>query len=137
MDGAQPKEYIVFRGHYSKLSETLVDIDSLFPHFVQEGIICENDLQELKAITRIDSKAQKLLQYISGPLKTGNVKNFHTMLTIMEKYGTIATKELANTMRNAVSADTQVDDTTKLDGQLSNDIASYVIDELYTMYKGL
>jgi len=116
MDDAQLKECIVLRAHYSKLCKTLVDVDNLLPHFVQEGIISENDLQELKAMTRIDSKVEKLLQYVSGPLQAGNLKNFYTMLTIMEEHGMITTKELATTMKNVVST---VDDSTKLDGQFN------------------
>ncbi|XP_065910152.1 uncharacterized protein [Dysidea avara] len=116
MDGTQLKECIVLRTHYSKLCNTLVDVDNLLSHFVQEGIISANDLQELKAMTRIDSKVQKLLHHVSGPLQSGNVKNFNAMLTIMEEHGTIATKDLAITMRNVVSTDTPVDDSTKLDG---------------------
>ena len=119
MDDTQPKECIALRANYSKLCNTLVDVDNLLPHFVQEGIISANDLQELKAMMRTDSKVEKLLHHVSGPLQGGNVKNFNAMLTIMEEHGTITTKELATTLRNVVSTNTPVDDPTKLAGQFN------------------
>lgn len=98
----QPKEKEVFRDHYSKLCNTVVDIDNLLPHFVQENIIQADDLEEIKAKSRTTYKVEKLLQFISGPLQAGNVNTFYTMLNIMGKYGTQATRELANDMTGCV-----------------------------------
>ena len=100
----QLKEKEIFRDHYSKLCNTVVDIDNLLPHFVQENIIQVDDLDEIKAKPRTTDKVVKLLQYISGPLQAGCVKTFHIMLTIMEEHGTQATRELASTMSSLVSA---------------------------------
>jgi len=103
MADTQPKQ--IFRDHFSKLCNTMVDIDNLLPHFVQENIIQVDDLEEIKAKPRTTDKVEKLLQYISGPLQAGNVKSFHTMLSIMEEHGTQATRELASTMRSLVTTD--------------------------------
>ena len=100
MADTEPTEKQIFRDHYSKLCNTMVDIDNLLPHFVQENIIQVDDLEEIKAKPRTTDKVEKLLQYISGPLQAGNVKSFYTMLSIMEEHGTQATRELASTMRN-------------------------------------
>ena len=105
MADTQPKEKEIFRDHYSKLCDTMVDIDNLLPHFVQANIIQPNDLERIKAKPTTKDKAEKLLEYISGPLQTDNVKSFHTMLSIMEEHGTQATRELASTMRSHVTAD--------------------------------
>ena len=100
MADTEPTEKQIFRDHYSKLCNTMVDIDNLLPHFVQENIIQVDDLEEIKAKPRTTDKVEKLLQYISGPLQAGNVKSYHTLLSIMEEHGTQATRELASTMRN-------------------------------------
>ena len=105
MADTQRKEKEIFKDHFPNLCNTMVDIDNLLPHFVQENIIQVDDLEEIKAKPRTTDKVEKLLQYISGPLKAGNVKSFHTMLSIMEEHGTQATRELASTMRSHVITD--------------------------------
>ena len=102
MSDTQPKE--IFRDHYSKLCVTMVDIDNLLPHFVQENIILLDDLEGIKAKPKPVDKVASLLTYISGPLQAGNVRNFFTMLDIMDNNGTQATKELAVMMKSLVNA---------------------------------
>ena len=97
---AQPPECSVFQNYYPKLCNTMVDIDNLLPHFVQENIIQVDDLEEIKAKPRTTDKVEKLLQFISGPLRAGNVKNFYTMLSIMEEHGTQATRDLASAIKS-------------------------------------
>jgi len=92
----------IFRDHFSKLCDTLVDIDNLLPHFVQQNIIKVDDLEEIKAKPKTKDKVQELLKYIDGPLQGGNAKVFHTMLSIMEEQGTQATRELAGDMRGGL-----------------------------------
>jgi len=94
----QTKEQQVFIGHYSKLCDTMTDIDSLLPHFVQQKIIPVDDLEDTSSLTRL-GKVKKLLSHISGPLQAGNSKGFYSMLSIMEERGVQATRELAAAMR--------------------------------------
>jgi len=105
MANTQHKEKEIFRDHYSKLCNAMVDIDNLLPHFVQKNIIQVDDLEEIKAKPRTTDKVEKLLQYIYGPLQAGNVNSFCTMLSIMEEHGTQATRELACTIRSLVTTD--------------------------------
>jgi len=102
MTSDQQKEVKVFTNHYSKLCDTLTDIDKLLPHFVVENIISMGDLQEINATVRSTSKVQKLLAHISGPLRAGNTDVFYTMLRIMEEYGHHATQQLADQIRNSL-----------------------------------
>jgi len=104
MISSQTKEQEVFIGHYSKLCDTITDIDSLLPHFVQENIIPVGDLEDTSSLTRL-GKVKKLLSHISGPLKANNAAGFYTLLSIMEEHGTQATRELASTMRSLVTTD--------------------------------
>ena len=105
MADTQPKEKEIFRDHIAKLCNTMVDIDNLLPHFAQVNIITLDDLERIKAKPTTKDKVEKLLQYISGPLQTEYVESFHIMLSIMEKHGTQATRELASTMKSHVTAD--------------------------------
>ena len=56
----------VLRDHYASLTTTVRDIDNLLPHFVTAGIINDDDMDEIKAITRASDKVIKLLKFISG-----------------------------------------------------------------------
>ena len=96
---AQPKECNIFQNYYPKLCNTLVDIDNLLPYFVQENIIQVDDLEAIKAKTRTTDKVEKLLQFISGPLRAGNVRSFYSLLNIMEEHGIQTTKELATAVK--------------------------------------
>jgi len=100
----QTKEQQVFIGHYSKLCDTITDIDSLLPHSVQQNIIPVDDLEDTSSLTRL-GKVKKLLSHISGPLKANNAAGFYALLSIMEEHGTLATRELASKMRSLVAAD--------------------------------
>jgi len=53
MTTLQTKEQQVFIGHYSKLCDTITDIDSLLPHFVQQNIIPVDDLEDTSSLTRL------------------------------------------------------------------------------------
>jgi len=99
------KEEKIFKSHYPELCSTMVDVVNLLPYFVQEEIIPLDDQEEIKAKPRTKDKVENLLQYISGPLQAGNVHSFHTMLRIMEKHGTQATRMLASTMKSLVNDD--------------------------------
>ena len=99
-----PEERI-FTKHYSKLCNTLTDIDNLLQHFVEEEVITTNDLEEIN--TAIPStkkyKVQKLMTHISGPFTAGNTEVFYTMLRIMEDYGHQATQQLADQIRRSLA----------------------------------
>ena len=100
MDDHSPLK--VFTKHYSKLCDTLTDIDKLLPHFVAENIIDDNDLQRINALVTTSEKVQKLLTHIAGPLRAGSTKGFNVMLRIMEEYGLDATKQLAGQIRKSL-----------------------------------
>ena len=96
-------EYEEFSKCYSQLCNTITDVDTLLPYFVQEKIILPDNQQEINAIAEIDEKVQKLMTYISGPLKAGNTEVFYTMLRIMEEYGNQTTQKLTAEMRKSLS----------------------------------
>ena len=95
MAGPQCKEEDIFISHYSSLCNTLSDVNNLLPYFVQENIISTSDVEEINAIAATSKKVEKLLEKISGPLRAGDAKGFHIMLTIMREHGTQSTKDLA------------------------------------------
>ena len=72
MAGSQSKERDVFIDNYSKLTSTVMDIDSLLPHFVTAKIINVEDMAVIQAPVRNSEKVQKLLNFIAG------IKNFIT-----------------------------------------------------------
>ena len=98
-------EQKMFTRHYSQLCDTLTDVDNLLPHFVQEGVITNNDLEEISAIvpSTKKQKVQKLMIHASGPLKAGNTEVFYIMLRIMEEHGHHATRHLADKIRQSLS----------------------------------
>jgi len=96
---SRSKEEEIFTEHYSKLCDTITDVDDLLPHFVQQSIISENELEVISKLNTKMEKVKELLSHISGPLQAGNSKGFYSMLGIMEERGVKATKELAATMR--------------------------------------
>ena len=106
MADIQSKEEEIFRDYYSKLINTMVDIDNLLLHFVSRGIIHVDDLEKISAKPRTADRVEKLLLHISGSLKAGNMESFYIMLSIMKDHGAQATRELASTMmRSLVTAD--------------------------------
>ena len=100
---AEKEEYQQFIGNYSKLCDTLIDINQLLPYFVQEQIISVVDHQQINAIAALKMKVQKLMEYISGPLQHGDTKGFYIMLKIMEEHGNEATRQLAEQIRSEIS----------------------------------
>ena len=78
MASAQSKEESVFANHYSQLHDTLTDIDSLLPYFVEGDIFSESKLNEMKSLKSI-AKVTRLLVQISNRLKAGNTKAFYAI----------------------------------------------------------
>ena len=101
-DSLHSMEYVIFTGHYDKLCNTMVDINSLLPCFVQEKIIKVDDLEEINAKERTKDRVVKLLHFIDGPLQAGNVGCFYTLLKIMEEHGTASTADLSRSMRSKI-----------------------------------
>ena len=101
------KEEVVFIKHYPALCDTIIDIDRLLPYFVQENVIGTDDLAEINAATPSTKKlrVQKLLTYISGPLKNGNTQGFYIMLSVMENHGNQATQQLSKQITSAIGYD--------------------------------
>jgi len=98
------REKEVFTHNYSKLCNTLTDIENLLHYFVQENIIKSDDQDKINILVKTSDKVKKLLKYIGGPLKVGDSKGFYTMLDIMETHGVQATKDLANSLKSALSS---------------------------------
>ena len=98
-----PKEKDIFIEHYSEMCNTMLDIDYLLPHFLTQQIISVDDFTEITVKPRKTDKVDKLLQYIYGSLQAGSVNSFYTMLSIMERHGTQATRKLASRMRSLVT----------------------------------
>jgi len=92
----QSKEKEVFTVNYAKFCSTLTDIENLLKYFVEEKVINVEDLREINSKIKVSEKVSKLLQHISGPMEGGNSKGLYTLLHIMERHGTQATKDLAN-----------------------------------------
>lgn len=104
MTSAQSREESVFASHYSKLHDTLNDIDNLLPHFVEVDIFSESKLNEMKSLISI-AKVTRLLVQISNRLKAGNTKAFYAMLSVMKKYGDETTKDLSTTIMSALETE--------------------------------
>ena len=104
MTSHQLKENEVFIRHFPNLCHAIVDIDGLLPYFVQKNVISTSDLDEINAATPPTKKlrVQKLMTYISGPLKGGDTQGFYVMLKIMEEYGNQATQQLAKEIKKAI-----------------------------------
>ena len=103
MDELQSNEKEIFTRHYASLCNTLTDVDNLLPYFVEENIINTNNEEEINTITTTSNKVRKLLLHISGPLKAGDAKGFHTMLTIMKERGNQSTHDLAVRMNHELT----------------------------------
>ena len=103
MADVQSNKKDILTKHYASLCTILTNVDSLLPYFVQEKIISTNDVEEINAITTVPKKVEKLLSHISGPLTAGDVKGFHTMLTIIKQHGNQSTKDLAKRMSHELT----------------------------------
>ena len=112
------KEKEVFGGHFLTLCDTVTDIESLLPHFVQTNVITVGDLEEINSISRVEKKVEKLLLHVNGPLSAGNTKNFYAILNVMMTHGAQATRELAVKMQDAVS-------TKQVANEMNHDVARY------------
>ena len=102
--GEQLKEKDIFTRHYSSLCNTLTDIKTLLPYFVQENIISTSDIEEISALNTNSERVVRLLTHISGPLEAGDAKGFHTMLNIMKEHGSQSTKDLAVKMSSEIKS---------------------------------
>ena len=103
--GEQLKEKDIFTRHYSSLCNTVTDIKTLLPYFVQENIISTSDIEEISFPNLTNfGRVVKLLSHISGPLEAGDARGFHTMLNIMKEHGSQSTKDLAVKMSSEIKS---------------------------------
>jgi len=93
------RENEVLRENYSKLCNTLIDIENLLKYFVQRNVIKPEDQEIIGIKVKTDEKVQTFLKYISGPLEGGDSTGFYFMLEVMEKHGVQATKKLADDIK--------------------------------------
>ena len=110
----QSREESAFKSHYSELYR-LTDVDDLLPHFVEENIVSESNLDETKSLTSF-VKMNRLLSQISGRLKTGNTKSFYAMLSIMKKHGSETTRNLSIAIMNTLKTECSDDKDDKENG---------------------
>ena len=68
-------ELKVFTEHYSKLCDTLTDVDNLLPQFVQIKIITTNDLEEINVM--------------DPPTKKRKVQKFMTHIQVLSQLVTL------------------------------------------------
>jgi len=92
-------EYKVLQKYFRQLTNTLVDIDGLYPYFIQSGIINLEDVEEIKSKPRSSEQVCQFLKHIEGPLKVNNTKNFFALLDTMSTHGNISTVKLAADIR--------------------------------------
>lgn len=100
------REFNILVFFYSRLRDSLTDIDSLLPHCFEKSIITHEEMVRIKLPEKISQdKVENLLIHVFGPLKYGNSKAFYSLLQIMESYGTISTKDLAKDMRSKLMSE--------------------------------
>ena len=115
----QSREESAFESHYSELYR-LTDVDDLLPHFVEENIVSDSNLDETKSLTSF-VKMNRLLSQISGRLKTGNTKGFYAMLSIMKKHGSETTRNLSIAIMNTLKTEYSDDKDDKDDKENSSE----------------
>jgi len=98
-----PIEYKVFKEYYSGL-KSILPAQSLSQYFVSADVIGFQDEEEICVAKTSSAKATILLQKLAGPLEQGNVFVFQKLLQLMETHGNVATKDLANKMKNRLSS---------------------------------
>ena len=97
----------VFKSNYDKFCNTITDVENLLKYFIAENIITTDDQSEIFATPRPSQKVALLMKHISGSLEAGNIKLFRMTLDIMEKHGTVGTKQLALSIKQCLITTTQ------------------------------
>ena len=92
----------VFIQYYSKLCDTLTDIDEILPECVTEHIISIDFKEEIKDISSTRKKVEKLLDHMAGPVKAGYTDTLLVFLKIMKKQHRQSTRQLANELERAL-----------------------------------
>ena len=86
----------IFRQYYSKLCDTLADMNEILPKCVTECIITINSKKKIDEISSRQGKAEKILEYIAGPLEEGYTEEFLILLKIMKEHGNVDTVQLVD-----------------------------------------
>ena len=92
----------VFIQYYSKLCDTLTDIDEILSECVTERIISIVFMKEIINIPSKRRKVEKLLDHIAGPVKAGYTETLLVFLKIMKKQHCQSTVQLANELERAL-----------------------------------
>ena len=93
----------IFKRHYPQLLQ-LTDYNHLSPYCVSEGIISVDDDERISnAITKTD-KARVVLTTVSQHLKANYNNSFVSLLGIMETYGNLCTKQLAELIKSEIQS---------------------------------
>ena len=88
--------------YYSKLCDTLTDIDEILPECVTERIISIEFKEEIIGIFLKRRKVEKLLDHIAGPVKAGYTETLLVFLKIMKKQHRQTTRQLADELERAL-----------------------------------
>ena len=89
----------MFKEYYWQL-KNILSAQNLSQYFVSADVITFQDEEEICVAKTSSAKATILLQKLVGPLESGNTYGFHQLLHLMEVHGNIATKDLADKMKN-------------------------------------
>ena len=90
-------EYTAFIKFYSQLTSVFHDKNYL-AHFVSAGIILPDDHHRMSTLLD-NNRATDLLKHISALLECGEKQGFYKMLEIMQTYGKLHGRQLAEKIK--------------------------------------
>lgn len=91
----------VFTKNFGILVDALKYTD-FYRYFVAEEIITLNDLEEISCESNSIKKVEIFLKKVSSSLEIGFTESFDRMLGVMMKYGNLATKGLARSIKKSI-----------------------------------
>lgn len=95
---ATTSERDILRKNYTGFCNILKHEDGLHTHLVQNGIITEDNLHDIRSKS-ITEKGPTLLSHISGPLEAGYTDGFYGLLEVMMNHGRADTHTFAKRIK--------------------------------------
>lgn len=93
--------FTAFLKHYPQLL-LLTDYGHLSPYCVSEGIISIDDDEKISNTIKKTEKARVVLTIVSRHLTANCNSSFLSLLDIMESYGNLCTKQLAELIKSEI-----------------------------------
>ena len=93
------KDYEVLLDYYSKMCDTITDINDFSHYLITLRIITPQDEKELRDTKSYSQQVKKLLDRIVGLVKDGRPQVFYDLLNVMELYGLQGTQLLASEIK--------------------------------------